>query len=138
MNRNQIWRMVACSTDTYNRHEEIHVFVDAPDYETAKKRIYERLAEEWDLPQEFIDIYNLWSGSELQEMSTGGQIPEGLPLLESGGGNGIVYYDREPLILVASAQLREVLENALQAVLLMEQQEQQDCGDKFVVGTKPD
>lgn len=36
MNRNQIWRMVACSTDTYNRHEEIHVFVDAPDYETAK------------------------------------------------------------------------------------------------------
>ncbi|ACR67557.1 hypothetical protein NT01EI_0315 [Edwardsiella ictaluri 93-146] len=44
-------------------------------------------------------------------------MPAGLPLLESGGGNGEVYYDREPLILVASARLREVLECALREVL---------------------
>lgn len=43
-------------------------------------------------------------------------MPAGLPLLESGGGNGEVYYDWEPLILVASARLRKVLECALQEV----------------------
>lgn len=113
MNRNQIWRVVAYSTDTYKGHEEIHVFVDAPDYE-ANERIYECLAEEWGLPGGFIDIYNLWNESELRDMSAGAQMPAGLPLLESGGGK--VYYDREPLNLVASARLREVPENALREV----------------------
>lgn len=116
MNCNQIWRVVAYSTDTYKGHEEVHVFVDAPDYETANEHIYERLAEEWGLPRGFIDIYNLWNESELRDMSTGAQMPAGLPLLESGGGNGEVYYDREPLILVASARLRKVLECTLQEV----------------------
>lgn len=116
MNRNQIWRVVAYSTDTYKGHKEVHVFVDAPDYETANERIYERLAEEWGLPRGFIDIYNLWNESELRDMSTGVQMPVRLPLLESGGGNGKVYYDREPLILIASARLREVLECALREV----------------------
>lgn len=27
MNRNQIWRVVACSTDTYQEHDEVHVTI---------------------------------------------------------------------------------------------------------------
>lgn len=108
MNRNQIWRAVACSTDQYKPHDELHVFVDAPDYETAKSRIYERLVDEWDLARGFIDFYNVWSESELRDMAVGPQTPIGLPLLESGAS-----YDQEPLILVASSRLRDVLECAL-------------------------
>lgn len=111
MNRNQIWRAVAYSTDTYKGHDEVHVFVDAPDYETAKSRIYERLADEWGLAWGFIDFCNLWSESELRDMAVGPQTPIGLPLLESGAN-----YDQEPLILVASSQLRGVLECALREV----------------------
>jgi len=111
MSRNLIWRAVAYST-LVNR-DETHVFVDAPDYETAKIRIYERLSDEWDVPCGFIDFYNLWNEAELREMSTGKQTICGWPLLESGGGNGATYYDHSPLILVASAMLRESLELAL-------------------------
>lgn len=111
MNRNQIWRVVACSIVTYQAHDEVHVFVDAPDYETAKSRIYERLGEEWGLEQGSIEFYNLWSESELRDMAVGPQNPVGLPLLESGAS-----YDREPLILVASSRLRDVLECALREV----------------------
>ncbi|MBC3217032.1 hypothetical protein [Serratia fonticola] len=111
MNRNQIWRVVAYSVDAYKRHDEVHVFVDAPDYETAKSRIYERLIDEWDLARGFIEFCNLWSESELRDMAIGSQTPIGLPLLESGAS-----YDREPLILVASSRLREVLECALREV----------------------
>lgn len=68
MNRNQIWRAVAYSTDTCKEHDELHVFVDAPDYETAKSRIYERLSEEWEIEQPSIwddkpaciEFHNLW------------------------------------------------------------------------------
>ncbi|KEY60674.1 hypothetical protein [Serratia sp. DD3] len=108
MNRNQLWRAVACSTAAYKERDEIHVFVDAPDYETAKSRIYERLADEWEVTSGFIEFYNVWSESELREMAIGPQAPVGLPLLESGVG-----YDRQPLILVASSRLRAVLECAL-------------------------
>ncbi|HEI8505987.1 TPA: hypothetical protein SLF17_003163 [Serratia marcescens] len=111
MSRNLIWRAVASST-MINR-EETHVFVDAPDYETAKIRIYERLSNEWGGPCRFIDFYNLWSETEPREMSSGGQTICGWPLLESGGGNGVTYYDHSPLVLVASAMLRECLEIAL-------------------------
>ncbi|CNI37767.1 Uncharacterised protein [Yersinia intermedia] len=44
-------------------------------------------------------------------MAVGPQTPIGLPLLESGAS-----YDREPLILVASSRLRDVLECALREV----------------------
>ncbi|ECA1950120.1 hypothetical protein EJH27_01440 [Salmonella enterica subsp. enterica serovar Virchow] len=113
MSRNLLWRAVAYSAD----HEEIHVFVEARDSETAQNRCYERLAEEWDLPGGFIDIYNLWSEADLRDMAVGSRKPTGLPLLESGGGNGKVFYDRNPLILVASQRLREVLESALRVVM---------------------
>ncbi|EAP6826332.1 hypothetical protein EFZ99_03515 [Salmonella enterica] len=112
MNLNKIWRAVACTAN----HEEIHAFVEAPDCETAQMRCYERLAEEWNVAKGFIDIYNLWNETELRDMATGSQEPAGLPLLESGGGNGEVFYDQNPLILVASPRLREVLKNALQEV----------------------
>lgn len=115
MNRNQIWRAVAYSTDTYKGHDEVHVFVDAPDYETAKSRIYERLADEWELASDFIEFSNLWSESELRDMAVGPQAPVGLPLLESGAS-----YDREPLILVASSRLRDVLECVLRELLSKE------------------
>lgn len=53
-------------------------------------------------------------------MANGPLTPLGLPLFESGAGfkgeSVEVYYDREPLILVASPHLREVLESALQEV----------------------
>lgn len=111
MNRNQIWRAVACSIDTHQGHDEVHVFVDAPDYETAKSRIYERLSDEWGLEQGHIEFYNLWSESELRDMAVGPQAPVGLPLLESG-----TCYDREPLILIASSRLRDVLECALREI----------------------
>ncbi|MFC0227681.1 hypothetical protein [Serratia aquatilis] len=111
MNRNQLWRAVACSTATYQAHDEVHVFVDAPDYETAKSRFYKRLADEWGVASGFIEFYNVWSESELRDMAIGPQAPVGLPLLESGAS-----YDREPLILVASSRLRDVLECALREV----------------------
>lgn len=111
MSRNQIWRAVACSTERYKGRDEVHVFVDAPDYETAKSRIYERLTDEWGVASGFIEFYNVWSESELREMAVGPQVPTGLPLLESGAS-----HDREPLILVASSQLREVLECALREI----------------------
>ncbi|EAB4418203.1 hypothetical protein E8L12_03170 [Salmonella enterica] len=112
MNHNLLWRAVAFTVN----HEEIHVFVEAPDSLTAQKRCYERLAEEWNVARGFIDIYNLWNETELRDIANGSQEPTGLPLLESGGGNGEVFYDQNPLILVASPRLREVLENALQEV----------------------
>ncbi|EKS9540834.1 hypothetical protein QC883_003348 [Salmonella enterica] len=45
MNHNLLWRAVAFTVS----HEEIHVFVEAPDSATAQKRCYERLAEEWNV-----------------------------------------------------------------------------------------
>ncbi|EAS0547545.1 hypothetical protein AC369_22525 [Salmonella enterica subsp. diarizonae] len=114
MSRIYIWRAVAACSSI--KRDEAHVFVDAPDYETAKKRVYERLWGEWGISWRLIDIYNLWNEAQLRDMSIGSPVPAGLPLLESGGGNGKVYYDREPLILVASARLREVLECALREV----------------------
>ncbi|EBP8178337.1 hypothetical protein APQ04_25600 [Salmonella enterica] len=45
MNHNLLWRSVAFTVS----HEEIHVFVEAPDSVTAQKRCYERLAEEWNV-----------------------------------------------------------------------------------------
>ncbi|ECD4708728.1 hypothetical protein E1C95_19580 [Salmonella enterica subsp. enterica serovar Bonariensis] len=112
MSHNLIWRAVAYTAD----HEEIHVFVEAPDGETAQQRCYGRLAEEWGVATGFIDIYNLWNEKELRDMAMGSQEPAGLPLLESGGGNGEVFYDRNPLVLVASPRLRDVLESALREV----------------------
>ncbi|EBS4057475.1 hypothetical protein DPY64_10600 [Salmonella enterica subsp. enterica serovar Newport] len=109
MNHNLIWRVVASSPDTYKGQDEQHVFVDAPDYEHARERVSSRLAEEWGLPRGFID-------TQLREMSTGPRVPAGLPLPESGRGNGEVFYDQNPLILVASPGLREVPESALQEV----------------------
>ncbi|EDQ3623656.1 hypothetical protein S459_004439 [Salmonella enterica subsp. diarizonae] len=44
MSRIHIWRAVAACSSL--KHDETHVFVDAPDYETAKKRVYEL---EWGL-----------------------------------------------------------------------------------------
>ncbi|ECK6418633.1 hypothetical protein FR097_10490 [Salmonella enterica] len=120
MSLNKIWRAVAYSTDQYRPHDEVHVFVDAPDPETAKSRIYKRLSEEWELASDFIEFYNFWSEAELCDMANGPLTPLGLPLFESGAGfkgeSVEVYYDREPLILVASPHLREVLESALQEV----------------------
>ncbi|WP_034949943.1 hypothetical protein [Erwinia oleae] len=124
MNRNLIWRAVAYSINTYKYQDEVHVFVDAPDQETAKARIYERLAEEWgigkasmwdDQPAR-IEFYNLWDKKELRDMALGTQVPPGMPLLESGWGEGTAIYDTQPLILVASARLREALEHALREV----------------------
>lgn len=129
MSRNQIWRAAAYAVNTREYQDEVSVFVDAPDRETAKRRIYERLATEWSLDElnrwsdkpARIEFYNLWSGEELCDMASGPQVPPGLPLLESGVGNGMVYYDHEPLILVASARLREVLECALREVSAIEE-----------------
>ncbi|EGB0710797.1 hypothetical protein M4586_001378 [Salmonella enterica] len=45
MNHNLLWRAVAFTVS----HEEIHVFVEAPDSVTAQKCCYERLAEEWNV-----------------------------------------------------------------------------------------
>ncbi|MFG5975177.1 hypothetical protein N4Q71_01725, partial [Salmonella enterica subsp. enterica serovar Montevideo] len=67
MNHNLLWRAVAFTVS----HEEIHVFVEAPDSVTAQKRCYERLAEEWSVARGFIGIYNLWNETELREMATG-------------------------------------------------------------------
>jgi hypothetical protein len=112
MNVNLIWRAVAYTAG----HEEVHVFVEAPDCGTAQERFYERLSEEWSVARGGIDLYNVWNETELRGMANGPQEPEGLPLLESGGGNGQVFYDREPLILIASPRLRAVPESALREV----------------------
>jgi hypothetical protein len=124
MNRIQIWRAIAYSTDTYKGHDELHVFVDAPDYETAKSRIYDRLSEEWGIDQPSIwddkpaciEFHNLWGEEELRDMALGTQVPPGMPLLESGWDGRKPIYDTKPLILVASSRLREVLECALREV----------------------
>ncbi|MJZ41704.1 hypothetical protein DS487_12500 [Salmonella enterica subsp. enterica] len=116
MSRSLLWRVVAASPDTYKGQDEQHVFVDAPDYEHTRERVSSCLAEEWGLPRGFIDIYNLWSETQLREMTTGPRVPTGLPLPGSGSGNGEVFYDQNPLILVASPGLREVPESALQEV----------------------
>ena len=63
------------------------------------------------ITRDFIEFCNVWSESELRDMAIGPQEPIGLPLLECGTD-----YDRDPLILVASSRLREVLECALQEV----------------------
>ncbi|MFV1478703.1 hypothetical protein [Serratia marcescens] len=99
MSRNLIWRAVASST-LINR-EETHVFVDAPDYETAKIRIYERLSNEWGVPCRFIDFYNLWSETELREMSTGGQTICGWPLLDV---NATIFDRFSPFLMSAIHQ----------------------------------
>lgn len=109
MGRKLIWRAVASAPG----HEEVHVFVDASDRAEAKKHLYQRLAEEWRCSVNRITFHNMWNENELREMSTGPREPEGLPLLESGGGNGGVFYDHEPLLLIASRRLRASLETAL-------------------------
>lgn len=125
MNRNLIWRAVAYSINTCKFQEEVYVFVDAPDRETAKERIYERLSEEWgiskagqwdDKPAR-IEFHNLCDEKELRDMALGTQVPPGMPLLESGWGGKRAIYDTKPLILVASPRLREKLESALREVL---------------------
>ncbi|MBC3211077.1 hypothetical protein [Serratia fonticola] len=124
MNRNQLWRAIAYSTNTYKGHDELHVFVDAPDYETAKSRIFERLSEEWEIGQPSmwedqparIEFHNVWGEQELRDMALGTQIPPGMPLLESGWDGRKPIYDTNPLILVASSRLRDVLECALQEI----------------------
>ena len=124
MNRNLIWRAVAYAINTRKFQEEVFVFVEAPDRETAKERIYGRLAEEWGISKESqwddkparIEFHSLCDEKELRDMALGTQIPPGMPLLESGWGGGRAIYDTNPLILVASARLREVLECALREV----------------------
>lgn len=124
MNRNQIWRAVAYSINTSKFQEEVFVFVDAPDREKAKERIYEWLAEEWgiskagqwdDKPAR-IEFHNLCDEKELRDIALGTQVPPGMPLLESGWDGRRTIYDTTPLILVASPGLREVLDSALQEV----------------------
>ncbi|EAA7350446.1 TPA: hypothetical protein MM852_000936 [Salmonella enterica subsp. enterica] len=124
MNQNLIWRAVAYSINTCRFQDEVHVFVDAPDQETAKERIYERLAEEWEISRASqwddkparIEFHNLCDEKELRDMALGTRVPAGMPLLESGWGGGRAIYDTKPLILVASPRLREVLESALREV----------------------
>lgn len=124
MNRNLIWRAVAYSINACKFQEEVHVFVDAPDQETAKARIYERLTEEWGISKAStwddqparIEFHNLWDEKELRDMVLGTHLPPGMPLLESGWSSGKPVYDTQPLILVASARLREALEHALREV----------------------
>ncbi|MFJ5498758.1 hypothetical protein ACIPUN_02300 [Pectobacterium sp. CHL-2024] len=130
MTRNLIWRAVAYSINTCKFQEEVYVFVDAPDRETAKERIYERLSEEWGISKASqwdeasqwddkparIEFYNLYDEKELRDMALGTQVPPGMPLLESGWGEKRAIYDTNPLILVASPRLREVLESALREV----------------------
>lgn len=125
MTRNLIWRAVAYSINTCKFQEEVYVFVDAPDRETEKERIYERLSEEWKISKASqwddkparIEFHNLCDEKELRDMALGTQVPPGMPLLESGWGGRRAIYDTKPLILVASPRLREVLESALREVL---------------------
>ncbi|MFP1878540.1 hypothetical protein ACLEE3_08245 [Lonsdalea quercina] len=125
MNRSLIWRAAAYSINTCKFQEEVCVFVDAPDRETAEERIYERLAEEWGISKASqwddkparIEFYNLYNEKELRDMALGTQVPPGMPLLESCWGERRAIYDTKPLILVASPRLREVLESALREVL---------------------
>lgn len=85
MNRKLIWRAVASASVSCPGHDEVHVFVEAADYEEAKKHLYDRLEEEWQLPVSHITFHNVWNENELCEMSAGPKVPSGLPLLESGG-----------------------------------------------------
>ncbi|HDC4528645.1 TPA: hypothetical protein O8U08_004065 [Enterobacter cloacae] len=124
MNRNLIWRAVAYAINTRKFQDEVFVFVEAPDRETAKERIYGRLTEEWGISKASpwddkparIEFHSLCDEKELRDMALGTQVPPGMPLLESGWGGGGAIYDTTPLILIASPRLREVLENALQEV----------------------
>lgn len=94
MSRNLIWRAVAYAINTRKFQEEVFVFVDSPDRETAKERIYERLAEEWGISKAsqwddkpaHIGFHNLCDEKELRDMALGVQVPPGMPLLESGWG----------------------------------------------------
>lgn len=125
MTRDLIWRAVAYSINTCKFQEEVYVFVDAPDREAAKERIYERLSEEWGISKASqwddkparIEFHNLCDEKELRDMALGTQVPPGMPLLESGWEGRRAIYDTKPLILVASPRLREVLESALREVL---------------------
>lgn len=126
MNRKLIWRAVTSASVSCPGHDEVHVFVEAADYEEAKKHLYDRLEEEWQLPVSHITFHNVWNENELCEMSAGPKVPSGLPLLESGGGNGEVFYDHNPLLLIASQRLRAVIEGALS--VLPERGEQDECG----------
>lgn len=124
MNRNLIWRAVAYAINTRKFQEEVFVFVEAPDQETAKERIYGRLTEEWGISKASpwddkparIEFHSLCDEKELRDMALGTSVPPGMPLLESGWGGGRAIYDTEPLILIASPHLRKVLECALQEV----------------------
>ncbi|EAO5054420.1 hypothetical protein FZH48_23505 [Salmonella enterica] len=124
MNRNLIWRAVAYAINTRKFQEEVFVFVEAPDRETAKERIYGRLAEVWGISEASpwddkparIEFHSLCDEKELRDMALGTPVPPGMPLLEYGWGGGRAIYDTEPLILIASPHLREVLECALQEV----------------------
>lgn len=115
-NQNRLWRAVSSSTDPLRLCEEIFAFVDAPDYETAKELLYQRLSLEWGISRGFIDFYNLDSEEELREQALGALSSPGAPLLEIGwshqAGGGAIY-DNAPLILVASAALRAILTTAL-------------------------
>lgn len=124
MNRNLIWRAVAYAINTRKFQEEIFVFVEAPDRETAKERIYGRLTEEWGISKTSpwddkparIEFHSLCDEKELRDIALGTSVPPGMSLLECGWGGGRAIYDTEPLILIASPHLRKVLECALQEV----------------------
>lgn len=124
MNLNLIWRAVAYAINTRKFQEEVFVFVEAPDRETAKERIYGRLTEEWGISKASpwddkparIEFHSLCDEKELRDMALGTSVPSGMPLLECGWGGGRAIYDTEPLILIASPHLRKVLECALQEV----------------------
>lgn len=102
MGRKLIWRAVASAPG----HEEVHVFVDASDRAEAKKHLYQRLAEEWRCSVNRITFHNMWNENELREMSTGPREPAGLPLLESGGGNGGVFMTMSRCSLLPPASPR--------------------------------
>lgn len=124
MNRNLIWRAVAYAINTRKFQEEVFVFVEAPDRETAKERIYRRLTEEWGISKTSpwddkparIEFHSLCDEKELRDIALGTSVPPGMPLLECGWGGGRAIYDTEPLILIASPHLRKVLECGLQEV----------------------
>lgn len=94
MNRYLIWRAVAYAINTRKFQEEVFVFVDAPDRETAKERIYERLAEEWGISKAsqwddkpaHIEFHNLCDEKELRDMALGGKYRQVCRCLNVAGG----------------------------------------------------
>lgn len=120
MNQNLIWRAVAFSVDPAEKHDEVFVYVDAPDRESAKLRIAERLSDEWGIAPDYIEFYNPSNETELRDIALGPQHPSGSPLLEcgwTGGPEGSAVYDVDPVILVASPSLRCVLETAYNTLI---------------------